>query len=366
MAANGHANGADRAPGFLSFNSLPPRLHITSEDDEFDEVTIQHWREEGFDVTYLPMGEGGKAYRDAIKDLPNDLELGETFGIVAYGDAATICLDIATKPIPHCCALICYYPSEIPHPTAKYPTQLNLVVHLTASQGFAPKFKYFKYPNVEPGFAEHDLPEYNRVSAGLAWSRTLKAVRKGFKQDVDIETVREKYLAFSLGTKDAAATIGTMVQQPYVNHIPTGTGGIGKRALYHFYKDFFGPGSPPSLTTRLVSRTAGVDRVIDEFVLSFKHTQEVPWMLPGVPPTNRQVNVPVVSVVAVRGQRLVHEHVYWDQASVLVQIGALDPKNVPNALKSKGCKRLPVMGPDEAKKVLDVESVPSNQFIDKW
>jgi hypothetical protein len=312
------------------------------------------------------MGAGGKAYRDAIKNLHNDLKLGETFAIIAYGEAATVCLDIATKPMPHCCALICYYPDEIPHPAAKYPTQLNLVVHLAASQGFAPKFKYFRYPTVEPGFAEHDLSEYNRVAAGLAWTRSLTAVRKGFKKEVDIETIREKYLASSLGSKDAAATIGTMVQVPYVNHVPTGTGGVGKRALYHFYKDFFGPGSPPSLNTRLISRTSGIDRVVDEFIVSFRHTQEVPWMLPGVPPTNRQVEIAVVSIIVVRGQRLASEHVYWDQASVLVQIGALDPSHVPNALKSKGCKRLPVLGADEAKKVLDVDSVPSNGFIDDW
>jgi len=134
----------------------------------------------------------------------------------------------------------------------------------------------------------------------------------------------------------------------------------------HFYKDFFIPGSLPSLQIRLISRTSGVDRVVDEMLVSFKHTQEIPWILPGVPPTNRLVQIPMVSIVAFRGGKLVHEHVYWDQASVLVQIGAIDPKYVPKSLSSKGCKKLPLMGSEEAKKVMNVQSVPSNDLIPDW
>lgn len=268
--------------------------------------------------------------------------------------------------MPHCCALVCYYPSSIPHPNAKYPTQLNLVLHLSASQGFAPKFKYFKYPNVEPGFAEHDLPEYNPVAAGVAWTRSLTALRKGFKRDVDIESVREVFVAVSLGHRDAGATVNMMAPDAHVNYAPVMTGGVGKRALYHFYDDFFGPSIPESFNTRLVSRTSGVDRVIDEFAVTFRHTVEMPWILPGVPPTNRQVEITMVSIVAVRGGKLVSENVYWDQASVLMQIGALDPNNVPDALKSKGCTRLPVVGQKAARKILNPEGYPSNDLIQDW
>ena len=312
------------------------------------------------------MGQDGKAYRQIIKSLPVDLKLGEQFAIVAYSDAAAVCLDIATKPLAHCCAFVCYYPTTIPHPNAKYPSQLNIVIHLTTSQGFTPGFKAWKYPGVEPGFAEHDLEEYDRVSASLSWSRSLKALRKGFKMDPDLEAVREEQLVCSLDLKDAAATVSRMTPGAYVNNVPTGTGGVGKRALFHFYKDFFGTTSPPSFRTRLISRTSGADRVVDEFVVSFKHTQEVSWILPGVPPTNRQVEIPLVSVLTVRGQQVVQEHVYWDQASVLVQIGALNPVNVPRPLRSKGCTRLPIIGSDQAKKILNVDSVPSNSLLDKW
>ena len=158
-----------------------------------------------------------------------------------------------------------------------------------------------------------------------------------------------------------------MIQdRPYVNHVPTMTGGVGQKDLFVFYRDYFIPQNPPSLQMKLVSRTIGVDRVVDEMVVSFKHTQEIAWMLPAVPATNRVVRVPLVSVVCVRGGKLCHEHLYWDQASVLVQVGLLDPKLVPESMKSKGLKRLPTYGAETAAKVLDEESQPSNELIPRW
>ncbi len=156
------------------------------------------------------------------------------------------------------------------------------------------------------------------------------------------------------------------VPQPYVNYVPTMTGGIGKQDLHRFYHDFFISSNPSSLNLRLISRTSGADRVIDEFVVSFRHTQEMPWILPGVPPTNKLVQVAMVSVVCVRAGKLYHEHLYWDQASVLVQTGLLDPKMVPDHMKRKGMKSLPVRGIESAKKVLDEESQPSNELIPDW
>lgn len=86
-------------------------------------------------------------------------------------------------------------------------------------------------------------------------------------------------------------------------------------------------------------------------------------MLPEVPPTNELVEVPVVSIVSIRGGKLYHEQLYWDQASVLVQIGLLDPKLVPDNMKRRGLRRLPIVGKEAAEKVLDAESHPSNALI---
>ena len=164
-------------------------------------------------------------------------------------------------------------------------------------------------------------------------------------------------------TKDADATMKTMVPEPYVNHIPTTTGGIGFKDLRRFYADFFIPGNPPDMTVRLLSRTVGTDRVVDEMLFKFTHTMEIPWMLPGVGPTGKPVEVILVSVVCIRGGKLYHEHIYWDQATVLVQIGMLDPMLVPKGIQAK---RLPVVDANGARKVVDEGSVASNKLISGW
>lgn len=157
-----------------------------------------------------------------------------------------------------------------------------------------------------------------------------------------------------------------MTSDCFVNNVPTMTGGIGKEQLLKFYRDYFIPKGPPSLTFKLLSRTLGVDRVVDEMLVSFKHTQEIPWILPGVAPTNKVVHIAMVSIVCVRGGRLVSESTYWDQASVLMQVGLLDPMLVPDKFKKQGLKRLPISGAESAAKVLDEESQPSNSLIPDW
>lgn len=137
---------------------------------------------------------------------------------------------------------------------------------------------------------------------------------------------------------------------PAVTYGPTLTGAIGTQALRRFYENHFLGRLPPSMRIRLLSRTAGPDRVVDELYVSFEHTQEIPWMLPGVPPTNRRVEIILVSIVSMRAGRLYSEHTYWDQASVLVQVGLLDPKLVPNSAQGMG--RLPVVGREAARRIL--------------
>lgn len=165
----------------------------------------------------------------------------------------------------------------------------------------------------------------------------------------------------------AAALVDAMAPNPFATFAPTLAGGVGRAQLRRFYEDFFlFPGPPPSLTVRLLSRTVGADRVVDELRVRFRHTVEVPWMLPGVPPTDRAVDAVVVSVVCARGGRLHGERVYWDQAGVLAQLGLLDPAAVPPEMRARGMTRLPVVGAEAARKVADEESVESNQLLEGW
>lgn len=154
--------------------------------------------------------------------------------------------------------------------------------------------------------------------------------------------VLDEHLAAEFKLHDAAATMRTMSAEPYLNHLPTMTGGSGRAAVERFYRDEFIPSWPADTETRSVSRTIGGRQVVDELVVSFTHDRPMPFMLPGVEPTGRRVVLPHAVVVGFEGGRVHHEHVYWDQASLLVQVGLIDP-----AL-------LPVTGAQQARHLLDL------------
>jgi carboxymethylenebutenolidase len=147
--------------------------------------------------------------------------------------------------------------------------------------------------------------------------------------------------------------MATMVPKPYVNHVPTMTGGVGHDALKRFYKYHFIGVNPPDFRMTPVSRTVGADSLVDEFIVSFTHTTEIDWLLPGIAPTGRKVEIATLAVVTFEGEKLASERIYWDQASVLVQIGLLDPTG------------LPVAGAETARKVLDT-ALPSNTLMARW
>ena len=140
---------------------------------------------------------------------------------------------------------------------------------------------------------------------------------------------------------DLEATMATMSGDPYVHHVPTITGGNGTDGVRDFYDHHFIGQWPDDTETRRVSRTVGADRVVDELVMTFTHDRRLDIMLPGVPPTGCRITVPVVVVVGFEQGKVRYEHIYWDQASVLVQAGLLDPA------------ALPVTGPEQAEALLD-------------
>ena len=139
----------------------------------------------------------------------------------------------------------------------------------------------------------------------------------------------EEHCKQEFTSRDVEATLDTMVDDAYVNHIPVLTGGVGKPALRTFYARDFIPSMPPDTTLTPLSRTVGQDQLVDEMIFSFTHTQEMPWMLPGVAPTGKRVEIALVAIVKFRGGKLEHEHIYWDQASVLKQIGLLTDAGLP-------------------------------------
>jgi len=160
----------------------------------------------------------------------------------------------------------------------------------------------------------------------------------------------EEHMRYEFSTHNTEDTLATMVEDAYVNHIPVLTGGVGRDELREFYSKRFIPQMPPDTEITPISRTIGDDQLVDEMVFAFTHTISMDWMLPGIPPTGKRVEVALVAIVRFREGKLAHEHIYWDQASVLVQLGVLD------------ASALPVAGVESARKALDPH-LPSNVLI---
>jgi hypothetical protein len=324
-----------------------------------------------------------------------------------------VCLEVYSEPkssTSKLCSLVAYYPSTIPDPKRRLSSSFRVLVHLAQGShdnetvgvsrrhealgiqgkrrtvqkrvtpgigtgGLQAKIEYpvYTYEGVDAGFAEHDLDEYDAVADALAWSRSLSVVRRGFGAEVDLERTWEENMEQRFHAKNIQKVMETYTTNPtpHTNFTPTMTGGHGLDEIRRFYKDYFLPNAPPSFHLRLISRTIGVDRIVDELYVQFKHTCHMPWVLPQVPPTNRKVEIVVVNITAMRGGKVWNERVYWDQASVLFQVGLLDPDVVPEEFKGKGdgdngLEMLPIAGSEAARKVMDFESEESNDMIDDW
>jgi len=170
-------------------------------------------------------------------------------------------------------------------------------------------------------------------------------------QQGDLGGVLDDHLAAEFDTMDLEATMATMTGDPYLNHVPVMTGGIGREQVRRFYGDVFIGHWPADLTVQRISRTAGADQVVDELVMSFTHDIVMGALLPGVPPTGRPVRLAVCVVGGFKDGKLDHEHIYWDQASLLVQVGLLDPAG------------LPVLGAEQADKLLAPRTIPANALL---
>ncbi len=163
----------------------------------------------------------------------------------------------------------------------------------------------------------------------------------------------ERHVTAEFAEKDIDSTMPTMTAQPFVNHVPVMTGGTGYENVRSFYARYFLPGHPDDTVSTPVARTIGSNRIVEELVHSFTHDIEMPWILPGVAPTGKKVEVAIVAVVEFELDKIAGERIYWDQASVLKQVGLLDATG------------LPVTGAEAARKVLDPASEPANGLIER-
>jgi carboxymethylenebutenolidase len=189
----------------------------------------------------------------------------------------------------------------------------------------------------EPGRSMWNMSEESNLSAS---------------QEAMVE-LWEEHTSYEFGAHSTQKTLSTMTDDPVNINVPLLTGGVGLEVVRKYYSEHFIPKNPPDTEVTLLSRTVGEYHLVDELIQTFTHTIEMDYILPGIPPTGRKVEIPVVVVVEFKDGKIASEHIYWDQASVLVQVGLLDPDV------------LPVVGSESAQKMLDPSSVSSDLLIER-
>ena len=341
------------------FWRIKPSIELGYSDEDFKTALDYYGR---FDVDQA-IGDAG----DALKTLRANAACNGKAGALgfclggklAYLAAARLAVDAAVS----------YYGVAIEQNLAEAKSvKCPVALHFAAEDKFVPPAareairaalaghdgaEIYVYPEADHAFNNWERDSYHRPSASLAHSRTIGLLRRAIGPRYDLDALWEKHTEYEFGIRDAGATMATMVPEPYVNHVPTMTGGYGQRELHRFYANHFIPRLPKDTKIIPISRTVGADRLVDELLFCFTHDTEIDFMLPGVPPTGKYVEIPLIAVVQFRGDKLYNEHIYWDQATALVQLGLLDPKG------------LPVAGIETARKIRD-ESLPANTLMSRW
>ncbi|WP_347555486.1 dienelactone hydrolase family protein [Robbsia sp. KACC 23696] len=223
-----------------------------------------------------------------------------------------------------------------------------IAAHFAASRNV----EVYVYPRAERGFARRGTDSYNRPAATIAHQRTMGALKREMGPYFDLSLLWDTHVRQTMDEKDVDAIMEGLVDAPYLNHVPTRTGGAGREGVAAFYRDHF-VGQMPADTRMLpLSRTVGATQLVEEALLSLTHSNVIDWLLPGVAPTQRYIEVPLVCVVTFRGEKIHRLQTYWDQASVLVQIGRM------------AADAQPVAGIECARKIVN-EDLPSNELIDR-
>ncbi|GAB5097719.1 dienelactone hydrolase family protein [Caballeronia sp. HLA56] len=302
-----------------------------------------------------------------VAALSNQTEHAGKIGALGYCLGGKLAMLTAARALIDCA--VSYYGVGLDAFLDEVPAiRCPMVFHFAGDDAFCPldtresimrslavnaNIEQYVYPGCDHAFATPEREHFDKPAATMAYSRSLALLRKTMGPVHDLNALWERHCYYEFATRDVDAIMPTMVAEPYVNHVPTMTGGVGHDQLKRFYKYHFVDANPEDTRLIPVSRTIGSDRIVDEFVFCATHDREIDWLLPGLSPTGKYFEIPMLAVVCFRGDKLYNEHIYWDQASVLVQLGVLNAEG------------LPVAGIDTAKKMLD-ESLPSNELMRNW
>ncbi|KAF7331764.1 hypothetical protein MKEN_00056300 [Mycena kentingensis (nom. inval.)] len=343
-------------PGLIVF--LPPE-HAASEAAALDPPPVLKWAEEGFAVASITAPNASpESLNIAINGLLAlpELDTRDKFALVVYEAAVLpIILSLISNDNRLVCLVIYGHPLPV-DPAPPVPTLVFLPKDTDTA--FGPNLTICKLDTSSPSFAFPQATDFNSSAASIAHSKAAAFIKK-YLGVFDLEAIWEEHCYFEFEVRSVAQTMGTMVAEPYVNHVPTLTGGIGRKQLTAFYRDHFIFSNPADTALQTISRTVGSDRVVDEFIFHCTHDKQIDWLLPGVPPTGKKLAIPMLGVINIRGDRLYHEHIWWDQGTCLLQAGII-PTHVPFEGKTL---RLPISGAESAQLLADERSVPANEML---
>ncbi|KAF7560366.1 hypothetical protein G7046_g3782 [Stylonectria norvegica] len=375
----------------LSRRGHGPGLIILTSDSK-DQLTITEgvpsllikWAEEGYSVVQIDASAfddtaSQTILQEAVEDL-SQCEKCEPKGKIGLVSYTSELWNKAAPALSHVTSII----AGIVYTSASdladvIPVEIPVLRHIAGPAPGPPsntdqltQYYYSKAKSHTFATPFHGGFEYNTES--LSHTRNLQFLKpKMGGPYFDIETIWEEHTYYEFADRSVEHTMSTMVQEPYVNHVPTLTGGVGRDKLSNFYRHNFIFNNSADTDLELLSRTLGIDRVIDEFLFKFTHEKELDWILPGIPPTNLKVEVPFTAVVNIRGDRLYHEHIAWDQGTVLRQLGLMPeylpyPHPLPDGKKASPGSvieyRVPVLGIEVANKMRDRNSVLSNEMFE--
>ncbi|KAF2442265.1 NTF2-like protein [Karstenula rhodostoma CBS 690.94] len=393
-------------PGLILVVDHYAQLEVS--EKSLDPPPLQKWAEEGFAVVQIKVPgkpeDGGEFSLarglQALRDCKQCI-WGDGVGLISYVTRIPFYVEEAACHSPHIKALISYGGRKFTSISSSTSTNSTLppqLVHISgaetprresvsivqdvdiSSSTTTPEgpVKTFRYVNAKQE-SKWVLPadeDYHSTSAGIAHTRSLMFLKPLLNGPYfDLEAIWEEHCRYEFGERDVARTMATMVSQPYVNHIPTLTGGIGQERLTAFYTNHFVHANPDDTELEMVSRTIGIDRVVDEFVFKLTHDRRVDWLLPGIPPTGKYLEIPFTGIIGMRGDRLCHEHIHWDQGTAMRQAGLLpewakfpypiEGKEVPTGKRFE--VKLPTTGVETARKLVDEGAIESNNLMEaEW
>ncbi|CAO2653059.1 Nn.00g024700.m01.CDS01 [Neocucurbitaria sp. VM-36] len=342
-------------PGLIIL--VPDHTKQLSIDDGVPSPLVK-WAEEGYVVVEIQSS--ALADEGTLKEAVNAIRayiptIPEIVGAIVYANSNDFVVSYTNEPAP-------------------LPLLLHLVGVPSKDVSRTETVTEYYYPfAVTHKFAIPFQPDFQYSTEAVSHTRNLTFLKKHMcGPNFDLEDIWEEHTYYEFQDRSVEWTMSTMVQEPYVNHVPTLTGGIGRVALTRFYRENFIFNNSADTELELISRTVGIDRVVDEFLFKFTHNMKVDWLLPGVPPTFKKASVPFTAIVNIRGDRLYHEHIAWDQGTLLRQLGLM-PEYLPypyplateraTQVEKSVEYQVPVEGVKTAHMLRERNSVPSNEMF---